>query len=65
MCEQTELAQVERTDGDDVIAVDDAAAVIDGDQAVRVAVERDAHVGAVLDHGGRDEFRVRGATARR
>ena len=34
--------QVERADGDDVVAVDDGAGVVDGDQPVGVAVEGQA-----------------------
>ena len=43
------------------IAVDDAALVIDEDRAVAVAVERDAHLAAALDHGAGKRFGMRGA----
>ena len=39
-------------DADDVVAVDDLAGVVDGDQPVAVTVEGQPDVGAVLDDGG-------------
>ena len=44
--------QVEGADGDDVIAVDDRAGVVDGHQPVGVTVEGEPEVGAVVDDGG-------------
>ena len=41
----------ERQDRQDLVAVDDVAVVVDGQAAVGVAVEREADVGAVLEHG--------------
>ena len=37
--------------GEDLVAVDDVARVVDRQAAVGVAVEREAGVGAVLEHG--------------
>ncbi len=37
-------------DGEDLVAVDDMALLVDDDHAVGVAVERDADVGAHLAH---------------
>ena len=40
--EQPAAVEVERADGDDVVAVDDGAGVVHGDQPVAVAVEGQA-----------------------
>ncbi len=47
-------AQIVGDDADDVVAVDDLAGVIDGDQPIGITVERDADICAVLDHSGSD-----------
>ena len=47
--------QVERGDREDVVAVDDAALLVDRDHAVRVAVEREPGVGAAPRRTARDE----------
>ena len=39
--------QIGGTDGHDVVAVDDASGVVDGQQAVGVAVERQSEIGAI------------------
>ena len=39
------------------VAVDDAAAMVDEDRAIAVAVERDAHLAAALDDGARQQRR--------
>ena len=43
------VAQREREHGEDLVAVDDVALVVDGQAPVGVAVEAEAGVGAVLD----------------
>ena len=45
------LVQVEGADGDDVVAVHDAAVGVDRREPVGVAVEGQAHVGAVAHDG--------------
>ena len=54
---------VDGEDADDVVAVDEPAGVVDGEQPVGVAVEGQPEVGAVLDDGGRQRRRVGGPAA--
>ena len=46
------LAQRDREQREDLVAVDDLAVRVDRQAAVRVTVVRDADVGPVLDHRG-------------
>ena len=48
--QQAALVQVDRADADDVVAVDELALGVDGQDAVGVAVEGQAEVGAPLRH---------------
>ncbi len=57
------LAHGQRQHGEDLVAVDLRAGAVDREAAVRVAVVRDAEVGAVLDHGLLEEPQVGGAAA--
>ena len=50
VAERTAFEHVDRADRDDVVAVDDRAVMVDGDQPVGVAVEGDAQIGAVVAH---------------
>ena len=57
------LGQAEGEDREQLVAVDVVALVVDGQAAVRVAVEGDADVGPVLDHGRLQRGEVGGAAA--
>ena len=46
-----------------LIAIDDAALLIDHDQPVRIAIQRDAELGAVAEHLGGEEAGLGGAAA--
>ena len=59
------LAQVVGAHRDDVVAVDDPAVVIDGDQPVGVTVERDADVRARTGDRCRQGARMRRVRTRR
>ena len=50
---------VARDQAEDLVAVDDFAAFIGEDDAVGIAVERDADIGAMFQHGGAEVFRRR------
>ena len=52
---------VARDQAEDLVAVDDFAALIGEDDAVGIAVERDADIGAMFQHGGAEVFRDGGA----
>ena len=52
---------VARDQAEDLVAVDDLAALIGQDHAVGVAVERDADIRAMFEHGGAEMFRRGGA----
>ena len=56
-------AHVDGADRDHVVAVDDAAGLVDGDQPVAVAVEGEADVGTALDDRGLQVARVGRAAA--
>ena len=51
------LAQLQRGEGDQPVAVDHVAEVVDRDDAVAVAVERETEMGALGDHGPRERRR--------
>ena len=57
------LLHRDREDRHDAVAVDDLAVGVDCETAIGVAVVRDAHVGAVLEHGGLQLVEVRRADA--
>ena len=57
------LLQSQGEDGDDVVAVDDVAIVVDGQAAVGIAVEGQAHIGPDLDNLGLQLLRVSGTAA--
>ena len=59
------LGQVEGEEREQHVAVDDGARVVDGDDPVGVAVEREAEVGLALDDGQRQLGRVGRAAASR
>ena len=52
------LEAVQGQDPEHLIAVDDVAARVDRDEAVGIAVEREADVGAALDHGPGERGRI-------
>ena len=56
-------AEVEREDGEDLVAVDDVAFAVDGEHAVAVAVEGDAEVEAAVGHDALQEREVGRAAA--
>ena len=55
----------ERDQGHQLVAVDDPPLLVDDDQPVGVAVEREADMGAVLDHRLLQQLRVRSIRTRR
>src|SRR5581483_11383206 len=57
------LAQVDGGEGDQLVAVDDAAVAIDGEDAVAVAVEGEAGVEVAVAHLGGEALDVRRAAA--
>ena len=57
------LGHAEGEDREDLVAVDVLALVVDGQAAVGVAVEGEADVGAVLDHGRLERREVGRAAA--
>ncbi len=61
--EQALVAQGEGEDGEDLVAVDDVALVVDRQAAVGVAVEGEAGVGTVLDDGTLEGPQVRRSAA--
>ncbi len=61
--EHAALGHREREDRHDLVAVDDAAEVVDGEAAVGVAVVGDAEVGAVVHDRGREGLEVGRADA--
>ena len=61
--ERVPLEALEREDAEDLVAVDEPARAVDRHAPVRVAVEREPDVGAVLDDGLRERRRVRRAAA--
>src|SRR3954451_15075466 len=56
-------AQVQRGEGDELVAVDDGAGAVDGEDAVAVAVEGEPDVVAALADGLDERAEVRGAHA--
>ena len=59
------LKAVKGEDPEHLVAVDDVAARIDRDQAVGIAIEREADVGTALDHGPRERGRIGRPASRR
>ena len=57
------LVQIDGVDGDDLVAVDQRAVAVDGQDTVGVAVEREPGVGAVVDDGALEVARVSRAAA--
>ena len=57
------LLEAQRQDGEDLVAVDDVALVVDREAAVGVTVEREPDVGAVLDDGRLERVEVGRAAA--
>ncbi len=61
----TALVQVDGADGDDLVAVDEPAGVVDGEHPVGVTVEREPDVGALGDAPPRQRAGMRSTRTRR